>query len=298
MDITPNFQPCCAHTGWMFPKEASSESSTIEPKPLSTDASTSFKPQYLDDICPSCLDSATSVGSSNYGLNSNKITEHEIWDLPLSTEQTNSGRNQDFSFIQHPSRKHNFTTPTMERSPDRNSMVTRASSTSDKPHGRSEVSSSSESQALPKRRYSSTGEQYKAVAIQSTGPEMNIGSANGEPEARLLAKSSHSKIERKYRDNINTRITELDQTLVDTRHPKDQPGKPEADEHPHKTSKAEVLNGAVRYIKQAELEREARIKEIDFLRLRVTALEKLVNCADCALLKQMSDQQISNATKF
>lgn len=271
----------------------------MEPKALPIDASTSFKPQHLDDICPSCLDSATSVGSSNYNLNSNKITEHEIWDLPLSTEQTNSGRNQDFSsFIQHPSRKHNFTTPTIERNPDRNFMVMRTSSTSDKPHGWSEVSSSSESQALPKRRYSSTGEQYKAVAIQSTGPEMNIGSANGESEARLLAKSSHSIIERKYRNNINTRITELDQTLSDTRHPKGQPGKPEADEHPHKTSKAEVLNGAVRHIKQAELESEARIKEIDFLRLRVAALEKLVNCADCALLKQMSGQQISNAAKF
>ena len=283
----------------MFPEEVPSEPSTIEPMPLPIDASTSFQPQYIDDFHPLNLNSAKSVGYSNYNSNSTKITEHEIWDMPSSNELTNYGKYQDLSpFTRPPSHQQSLTTSTIENSHDRKFIFRRANSANDKPHDFSESFSSSESQSLPKRRYSSAGGQYKPVAIQTTDPEANIASADKQPEARPLAKSSHSIIERKYRENINTKITQLDQTLFDIRHPSGQPGEPKTDEHPNKTSKAEVLNGAMRYVKQAELESEARIKEIDFLRLRVAALEKLVNCADCALLKQMSDQQISNATNF
>jgi hypothetical protein len=54
----------------------------------------------------------------------------------------------------------------------------------------------------------------------------------------------------------------------------------------------------MRYVKQAKAEGESRTKEIEFLRLRVAALEKLVHCGDCALLKQFAGQQIHDSTKF
>lgn len=125
------------------------------------------------------------------------------------------------------------------------------------------------------------------IATQTTNSEANVDLADRESAARTLAKSSHSVIERRYRENLNTKITQLDHTLSDIRHADDQPGKPKIDDHPNKTRKADVLNEAIRYVKQAELESQTRIKEIDFLRLRVAALEKLVICRDCALLKQI-----------
>ena len=288
-----------ANTGWMNPEELSSDPSTIKPKPLPVDASTSFHPQYIDDSRHPSLDSSNSMGSSNCDINLAKITEYEIWNLPSSTELTNYGRNQDSSpSTRSPSHQHSLTPSTTENSPDRQSILTRANSESDKPHGRLQPSISSESQSLPKRRHSSMDRQSMPVATQNTDPEAKLEKANREPEARPLAKSSHSIIERRYRENLNMKITQLDQALSDIRRPNGQPGNPKTDEHPNKTRKAEVLNEAMRYVKQAELDSEARIKEIDFLRLRVASLEKLVNCGDCALLKQFSDQQINHATNF
>ena len=59
-----------------------------------------------------------------------------------------------------------------------------------------------------------------------------------------------------------------------------------------KTRKADVLNDAIRYVKQAEVDAATKTKEIDFLRLRIAALEKLVHCSDCGLLKQLAGQKI------
>ena len=52
---------------------------------------------------------------------------------------------------------------------------------------------------------------------------------------------------------------------------------PRHTEIPGKTRKADVLSDAIRYVKQADIEGETKTKEIDFLRLQVAALEKLVH---------------------
>ena len=96
---------------------------------------------------------------------------------------------------------------------------------------------------------------------------------------------------------------QLDQTLSSTRSFKGQAQNPEAEdelclESPVKARKADVLNEAMRYVKQAEHDGEARDKEIDFLRLRLAALEKLVNCRDCVLLKQFTDRQTKSQIDF
>ena len=127
---------------------------------------------------------------------------------------------------------------------------------------------------------------------------------NTDPEAQLpkKAKASHSVIERRYRENLNTKITQLDQALSLIRQSHKQAEDLEADEKsielPGKFRKADVLKEATRHIKQVELESKARIKEIEFLRLRVIALEKLVNCGDCTLLKQFSSHQIGISPDF
>ena len=298
-EIESYFPVPYADTGWTCPEELWSETSVIEQKPSHIDTSTSIQPQHIDDFSPSCLDSANLLEPSNCNIDLAKVTEYETWNLPSSDGLTDYGGNHDWSpSMRSPSRRHSFTLSAMGDSPNRNFTVTRANSRSDKPRGRLQPSSSSESQSLSKRRHSSMSRQSKPVITQNTGPEAEPQEANREPEARPLAKSSHSIVERRYRESLNTKITQLDQTLSSIRRPSGQTGGPKSDEHPYKTRKAEVLTEAMRYVLQAELESEARIKEIDFLRLRVAALEKLVNCGDCALLKQSSDQQIIDATNF
>ena len=44
-----------------------------------------------------------------------------------------------------------------------------------------------------------------------------------------------------------------------------------------RTRKADVLSDAIRYVKQADIEGATKTKEINFLKLRVAALEKLVH---------------------
>lgn len=115
---------------------------------------------------------------------------------------------------------------------------------------------------------------------------------NSKAKPKPSTRTSHSIIERKYRESLNSSITELDRTLASTRQPKIDD---EAGEAPAlgKSRKADVLHQAVCFVKQAKLESEARIKEIDFLRLRVVALEKLVGCGDCALLKQFAGTNLT-----
>jgi len=134
---------------------------------------------------------------------------------------------------------------------------------------------------------------------KDTDPKPQLEAVDTNSKAKPTA---HSIIERRYRDSLNSRITQLDQTLASTRQANKKDGNPvtteETAEVPGKTRKADVLNEAMRYVKQAELEKEARANEIDFLRLRVAALEKLVMCGDCALLKQFSEQNIGLSTDF
>ena len=121
--------------------------------------------------------------------------------------------------------------------------------------------------------------------------ENHITPKNSKPSA----KTSHSTIERRYRENLNTKITQLDRSLTSTRESISQLSHLDAVDHipfdappPGKTRKADVLNEAIRYVQQTGVESEARLKEIDFLRLRVAALEKLVGCRDCGATNRVS----------
>ena len=123
------------------------------------------------------------------------------------------------------------------------------------------------------------------------------------PKARNPAKVSHSITERRYRHKLSSTIVQLEQLLSSTRILKDRAQDPEAHdeeypETPVKARKADVLNEAMRYIKQAEHDGEARDKEIDSLKRRLAALERIVNSADCVLLQQFADQQMHFPTNF
>lgn len=210
-----------------------------------------------------------------------RITEHEKWNnpAPRTVEHETAPKEQYLSY-------------SSTSSPQPDSLVpfcgiSRAYSDPkySKSLDRSQLSSSSEGQPHRKRRQS-----WDAQSMLD--PDVQLEEDMEAVKPAQSSKIGHSVIERRYRENLNTKITQLDQALISTCHHKclSSDGKPV--EGTSKTRKADVLTDAIKYVKQTELESKARMQEISFLRLRVAALEKLVNCGDCAALKQFTGLQV------
>ena len=111
------------------------------------------------------------------------------------------------------------------------------------------------------------------------------------PPARLI-KASHCQVERKYRENLNTKFETLRRAIPSMQSPGDNPSMEGPDLEDlggsSKPRKADVLSNATDYVKQMEEKNRAMVDEIDFLRLRVQAIEKLIKCEDCWLLNGVS----------
>lgn len=67
-------------------------------------------------------------------------------------------------------------------------------------------------------------------------------------------------------------------------------------EHRGKVRKSDVMTDAMNYVHQSEVEMRHMTDEITRLSERVMALEKLVKCEDCTLLKQMVRLQLQQQT--
>jgi hypothetical protein len=127
-------------------------------------------------------------------------------------------------------------------------------------------------------------------------------SADNDEEAQARAKQAHSIVERRYRDNLNGKIMQLQRTLSSIA------GSPtgaadsflEGDDisqqkqHQDQRTgggtrirKSDVMTDAVNYVHQSEVQMRHMSNEISRLRERVRTLEKLVRCEDCVLLKEM-----------
>ena len=59
-----------------------------------------------------------------------------------------------------------------------------------------------------------------------------------------------------------------------------------------KTRKSDVLVNAYGYVERSEREKKSMEDKNAFLKRRLVALEKLINCEDCSLLKQMNMLQM------
>ncbi len=258
--------------------------------------------QSNEGLDPSSHSSLNSKASPLSPTPMGKITEHTPWNLPRSTRVADESMYIKPSPDSPPALQQFCTPSTMEESSSSKPSKTPRDCQSLR---RSLPSSSSERESQPKRRQSASGKPEDFAPAHDTGADVKQDEASQESKeskARMATKASHSVIERRYRENLNTRITQLDETLYSTRHPNPQGPTLEVNEvsakAPGKSRKADVLNEAMRYVQHAELESKARMKEIEFLRQRVAALEKLVNCGDCALLKQFSGHQIHRPTDF
>lgn len=114
-------------------------------------------------------------------------------------------------------------------------------------------------------------------------------------EAKPSSKIAHSVIERRYRNNLNAKITQLDQILISTREHESLSSDEKPIEIASRTRKADVLADAIKYVKQTMLESKANTQEILSLKSRLAALDKLVNCGDCALLSHACHQSERSA---
>jgi hypothetical protein len=122
--------------------------------------------------------------------------------------------------------------------------------------------------------------------------------ADDDEDAQARAKQAHSIVERRYRDNLNGKIMQLQRTLSSiASNPKrlDAPVSiaEEETQEQQPTSgttrvrKSDVMTDAVNYVHQSEVSMRHMTNEINRLTERVRTLEKLVRCEDCVLLKEM-----------
>ncbi|RVD80234.1 uncharacterized protein DFL_008136 [Arthrobotrys flagrans] len=101
-------------------------------------------------------------------------------------------------------------------------------------------------------------------------------------EAQQVKKAAHSTVEKRYRANLNTKITHLHEELV------------KASEE-DSVSLSSELRGSKS--KGTQKEKKMMKEEIDFLKMRIMTLEKLVKCEDCLLLKQMDQMRMPSTQR-
>ena len=295
---------------WMFPEELVGGPDSLKPTQLLLDVSPTLQPVY-DSALNTHSGSKIPINptaSSDCHVDLSKITEHETWNLP---GLDNDIKNRKSTYKSPPSPSHyqhiNYPSVSPVRIPRRLSFDALSDQQGGKLNGRSKPSSSCETQAQPKRRRSCSGVPERVSSPDEDDPDLKVDAVVKAPLAKStskpLVKGSHSVVERRYRENLNTRMTQLDQILTAihdrSRTAGDLDIGPRYTEISGKTRKADVLNDAIRYVKQAEVDAATKTKEIDFLRLRIAALEKLVHCSDCGLLKQLAGQKIGgDTTKF
>lgn len=99
------------------------------------------------------------------------------------------------------------------------------------------------------------------------------------------AKQAHSLVEKRYRENLNSKISELNSVLSST--PDAMPAAESC-----QARKSEVLQTAIDYVNQSQLEMRHMTNDINRLNARVQALEKMVNYEGRNLSKSLDGTSI------
>jgi hypothetical protein len=115
------------------------------------------------------------------------------------------------------------------------------------------------------------------------------------------SKTAHSIIERKYRENLNSKITQLQETLSvtdyfvqgDSRLPAEAPAP-----NGTKPRKGDILTRTIDYIQHAEIDKRHMSEEIRLLRSQITAMKRPNSCDDCSLVHQLRALQLQVPIKI
>jgi hypothetical protein len=108
-----------------------------------------------------------------------------------------------------------------------------------------------------------------------SGPEEVADEDDEDDESK---KTSHNKIEKRYRYNINSKISELKQCVPSLRAIDNPTGDEDLEglAPAHKTNKATVLLKTIEYIKHLEKQNESLKNETVYLKSRITTYEKMM----------------------
>lgn len=108
-------------------------------------------------------------------------------------------------------------------------------------------------------------------------------------QGRRGSKTAHSIVERKYRESLNSKLAQLQQILVMT-DDFSQENSQLFDEAPSpsiaKPCKGDILISTIEYIQHAEIDKRHMSDEINLLRSRITAMERVNECRDCSVVNQ------------
>ncbi|OQV10371.1 Helix-loop-helix DNA-binding domain-containing protein [Cladophialophora immunda] len=120
----------------------------------------------------------------------------------------------------------------------------------------------------------------------------NQSSSSEDESAILKAKFAHSMIERRYRDNLNRKMMQLHRDLLAAETSPTSPASefntsPTGPTLSGRVRKSDIMSRAINYIHQSEVEIRHLDDEIKRLQDQVGIFQKLVNCDDCSLLKDM-----------
>jgi hypothetical protein len=144
-------------------------------------------------------------------------------------------------------------------------------------------SASPDSKPSPRRKSSSP---ITKIGKQSTDIE---GSLHGTQGTRG-SKTAHSIIERKYRENLNAKIAQLQETLTTTDYfAQDDSRLSNEALAPTvvKPRKGDVLTRTIDYIQHAEIDKRHMGEEIKLLKSQITAMKGPSKCDDCSLVNQL-----------
>ncbi|KIW32059.1 uncharacterized protein PV07_03633 [Cladophialophora immunda] len=123
----------------------------------------------------------------------------------------------------------------------------------------------------------------------------NQSNSSSEDESAILkAKFAHSVIERRYRDNLNGKMMQLHRVLLTAETSQTSPASqfsaassPTGPTLSGRVRKSDIMSRAINYIHQSEVEIRHLDDEIKRLQDQVGVFQKLVNCDDCSVLKDM-----------
>lgn len=124
--------------------------------------------------------------------------------------------------------------------------------------------------------------------------------AGGKPRS---TRTPHNQVERKYRENLNSQIQKLRALLPMTGQQAAHPCAADADAEdlgaaPKPLSKAVVIARAVEYLQHVEAQRRQQEQAIAILHGRIGALQRLIRCDDCSLMKFVVDMKLDGATNI
>ena len=109
-------------------------------------------------------------------------------------------------------------------------------------------------------------------------------------------KIAHSAVERKYRENLNAKMNQLQQALLGTEYLSREGSQLLDDVSGAKLRKAHLLASTIDYIEQAEIDKRHMSHEIKLLQSKLAALERQCEYENCVVWTQPDYADWTNST--